>query len=189
MLRLIRYDFDLALDQTPILPELTISVRLSGDFNLASAVSANGEAAASLERVEDVHRLSLRNLSVFTCVELAPACSIGTAPEAWYRELLLAESTVVDDFGERFAGLRGMGTRAIGALVLITNRHGGPHQPFFGNTKERLGGGPPFAVEPADARAEAMCLRRELQPLAEHSFVERLLLHHVCMPIHHQHDS
>ncbi len=73
VLHLVRYDFDQAEDQTPVLPELTISVRLPSAFVLVSVVSANSEATGVLERVEDCHRLTLRNLSVYTCIELAPA--------------------------------------------------------------------------------------------------------------------
>ncbi len=67
---IIRYDFDEERDHTPVLPELTLELRLPGPFANASVFSPEGEMDAFLTSDGDVQRLMLRNVPVYSVVLL-----------------------------------------------------------------------------------------------------------------------
>jgi transcriptional regulator with XRE-family HTH domain len=64
----IRYDYDPQLDAVPVLPELTVDLRLPRAFRQASAIAPTGVAAVTLEQRGPVHRLRLRDVGLYTVV-------------------------------------------------------------------------------------------------------------------------
>ena len=69
---LIRYDFDVEQDRTPLLPELTIELRLPERFGSLSTHSPGGEMSGSLESDGHVHRLRLRDVPLYGVALLKP---------------------------------------------------------------------------------------------------------------------
>ena len=72
---LIRYDFDQDRDRTPVLPDLTIELRLPGEFVAPSVHSPDAGMEASLTMDGSVHRLVLRNVPLYSVVVLEPTSS------------------------------------------------------------------------------------------------------------------
>ena len=74
-IHLIRYDYDEARDEVPVLPELRLRVRLPGAWQTATAFSPAGQLAAELraDRDEaDSWRLVLREMPLYSVVLLEP---------------------------------------------------------------------------------------------------------------------
>jgi hypothetical protein len=69
-IHLIRYDFDEERDCVPILPELTLDVRLSEKFTRAEVYAPNGEPECALSHEGEFHRLTLRNVPLYTVILL-----------------------------------------------------------------------------------------------------------------------
>ena len=67
---LIRYDYDNAQDSLPALPELDLELRLPVAFGKVEVFSPGGELAASLEVSGPVHRLSLRDVPLYSILLL-----------------------------------------------------------------------------------------------------------------------
>jgi hypothetical protein len=70
---LIRYDFDPEQDLTPLLPELSVELRLPRQFGSVSLHSPRGEMSGSLESQGLLHRISLRNVPLYGVALLEPA--------------------------------------------------------------------------------------------------------------------
>ncbi len=68
-IHLIRYDYDEARDEVPILPQLNIDVRLPRPFRMAKVFSPTGEVQVSMSAFKETHRLQLRDVPVY-CVIL-----------------------------------------------------------------------------------------------------------------------
>ncbi|MFL5761135.1 MAG: hypothetical protein ACJ789_15560 [Thermomicrobiales bacterium] len=68
----IRYDYDDERDLTPVMPELVIDVRLPGKFGGASAFSPSLGVEASVSDSSDIHRVTIRNVPVYSIVQLEP---------------------------------------------------------------------------------------------------------------------
>jgi len=69
-IHLIRYDFDEERDATPILPELTLAVRLPMRCDRLSIHAPNGDMRGELTTAGDLHRLVLRNVPLYSVVLL-----------------------------------------------------------------------------------------------------------------------
>jgi hypothetical protein len=67
---LLRYDFDRTLDRLPDLPELELELRLPAQFGNVDVYSPAGELSASLQVSGQVHRLSLRDLPLYSILLL-----------------------------------------------------------------------------------------------------------------------
>jgi hypothetical protein len=66
----IRYDYDEQQDAVPVIPELTLDVRLVRPFRQAKALSPDGSLQVSMEKVGSVHRLTLRDVPLYGVVLL-----------------------------------------------------------------------------------------------------------------------
>jgi hypothetical protein len=62
---LIRYDYDEGRDETPVLPALTVEVRLPARFETLTCVSPGGETTGELEVDGEWHRIRLRNVPLY----------------------------------------------------------------------------------------------------------------------------
>ena len=72
-IHLIRYDYDEARDEVPVLPRLTVDVRLSRPFRMATTFSPMGEVGVHLtyrRDLREMHRLELENVPLYTVVRL-----------------------------------------------------------------------------------------------------------------------
>src|SRR5262249_6503412 len=74
-IHIIRYDYDEASDEVPVLPELELNVRLSKPFRMAKAFSPTWSAEAEAEvsyirEVREMHRLRLKNVPLYSVVLL-----------------------------------------------------------------------------------------------------------------------
>ncbi len=68
---LIRYDYDPDLDAVPNLPELSINLRLPGDYTRAEVFSPSGTPAVTLTRTgKDSLQIDLRDVPLYTVVLL-----------------------------------------------------------------------------------------------------------------------
>jgi hypothetical protein len=67
---LIRYDFDVELDRTPPLAELTVEIDLPERFRALSLHSPSGAMTGTLEREGSRHRLLLRNVPLYGIAHL-----------------------------------------------------------------------------------------------------------------------
>jgi hypothetical protein len=70
---LIRYDFELEQDRTPLLPELIIELRLPQQFESVSVHSPSGEMSGTLESDGLMHRIRLRDVPIYSVALLEPA--------------------------------------------------------------------------------------------------------------------
>src|SRR5215212_4141761 len=70
---LIRYDFELEQDRTPLLPELIIELRLPQQYDRLSVHSPDNGLTGTLERDELVHRIRLRDVPLYCVALLEPA--------------------------------------------------------------------------------------------------------------------
>jgi hypothetical protein len=70
---LIRYDFNARQDCTPPLPELTVDLRLPQRFDRMSVHSPGGAMTGALESDGLVHRIRLRDVSLYGVALLEPA--------------------------------------------------------------------------------------------------------------------
>lgn len=69
---IIRYDYDEGSDQVPIIPRMTLDLRLSRPFRMAKAFSPSGEVGVRLtyrRDIREMHRLELENVPLY-CVVL-----------------------------------------------------------------------------------------------------------------------
>jgi hypothetical protein len=69
---IIRYDFDESRDEVPLLPRLTLDIRLGRPFRMAKVFSPSGEVQVSLtyrRELREMHRLELENVPLY-CVVL-----------------------------------------------------------------------------------------------------------------------
>jgi hypothetical protein len=69
----IRYDYDEERDEVPVLPRMTIDIRLGRPFRMAKAFSPTGEVGVRLTGRRDsrnMHRLELENVPLYTVVLL-----------------------------------------------------------------------------------------------------------------------
>lgn len=62
---LIRYAYDETRDQTPVLPELTVEIRLPSTFETLTCASPGGEMTGELEVEGDRHRIRLRDVPLY----------------------------------------------------------------------------------------------------------------------------
>src|SRR5215212_10638297 len=92
--------------------------------------------------------LQYKALNLKTVDMLSAARPLGAWPPS--RSSRRTEPLVMDDLGERLAGLWWVGARPLGAGVLVTEGEGSPHQPLARDTQDLLGRLPARAVEPAD---------------------------------------
>jgi hypothetical protein len=72
-IHLIRHDYDEGRDEVPILPRLTVDVRLSRPFRMATTFSPMGEVGVHLtyrRDLREMHRLELANVPLYTVVRL-----------------------------------------------------------------------------------------------------------------------
>jgi hypothetical protein len=70
---LIRYDYDQARDEVPVLPHLQIDLRLGKPFRMATAFSPTGSLRARLSfsrEVREMHRLDLEDVPLYSVVLL-----------------------------------------------------------------------------------------------------------------------
>ncbi len=67
---IIRYDYDEAQDRVPVLPELSLTLRLPEQFRVAEAYQPNGEVEVALTHEDGLHRLRLRNVPLYTIILL-----------------------------------------------------------------------------------------------------------------------
>jgi hypothetical protein len=70
---LIRYDFDPEQDRTPLLPDLTIELRLPERFGSVSTHSPGGQMTGELESDGHMHRIRLRDVALYGVALLEPA--------------------------------------------------------------------------------------------------------------------
>ncbi len=66
---LVRYDYDEERDEVPVLPEISLDIRIDGDFRMAKVFSPTGEVELKYNRKNEVYHLELRNVPVY-CVVL-----------------------------------------------------------------------------------------------------------------------
>ena len=69
-LHFIRYDYDAQADEVPVLPDLTLEVRLARPFRQATALSPDGALTASMTANGPMHRITLRNVPLYGVVLL-----------------------------------------------------------------------------------------------------------------------
>ncbi len=72
-IHIIRYDYDEERDEVPVLPKLTLDVRLGRPFRMAKTFSPSGEVGVHLTFSRDrreMHRLELENVPLYTVVLL-----------------------------------------------------------------------------------------------------------------------
>ena len=72
-IHLIRYDYDEERDEVPVLPRLTLDVRLSRPFRMATTFSPMGEVGVNLtyrRDLREMHRLELEHVPLYTVVRL-----------------------------------------------------------------------------------------------------------------------
>jgi hypothetical protein len=72
-IHVIRYDYDEARDEVPNLPRLTVDVRLSRPFRMATTFSPMGDVGVHLtyrRDLREMHRLELENVPLYTVVRL-----------------------------------------------------------------------------------------------------------------------
>jgi hypothetical protein len=72
-IHLIRYDYDEERDKVPVLPRLTLDVRLSRPFRMATTFSPMGEVGVNLtyrRDIREMHRLELEHVPLYTVVRL-----------------------------------------------------------------------------------------------------------------------
>lgn len=69
---IIRYDYDRTLDCVPVMPELTLDLRLSEHFARAEIYSPGEQPQVTLAHVENYHRLYLKHVPLYTIVLLKP---------------------------------------------------------------------------------------------------------------------
>jgi hypothetical protein len=70
---LIRYDFDPEQDRTPLLPEMTVELRLPERFERLSVFSPSGGLTGSLKSDGIQHTLQLRHVPLYSVALLEPA--------------------------------------------------------------------------------------------------------------------
>jgi hypothetical protein len=70
---IIRYDYDEEIDAVPLLESLDISIRLPEHYDRASAFDQGNRLMATLTREGDTHRLSLRDVPLYSIVLLHSA--------------------------------------------------------------------------------------------------------------------
>jgi hypothetical protein len=70
-LHIIRYDYDEASDGVPILPALRFEIRLPERFGSIAAYSPNGKIRASVTIEDDLHRIELQDVPLYTIVSLS----------------------------------------------------------------------------------------------------------------------
>jgi len=69
----IRYDFDHERDEVPILPHMTLDVRLSRPFRMAKPFSPSGDLEVGLtyrRDIREMHRLEMDNVPLYSVVLL-----------------------------------------------------------------------------------------------------------------------
>jgi hypothetical protein len=72
-MHIIRYDHDDEADRVPVLPEISLDVRLPAPFRSAIAVGTSGEVGASVEPAAGGwHRVRVANMPLYTIVMLEP---------------------------------------------------------------------------------------------------------------------
>jgi hypothetical protein len=76
-LHIVRYDYDEASDGVPILPQLSLEIRLPRRFGAIAAHSPGGPIQALLTIEGDIHRIELHDVSVYTIVILSPGLALG----------------------------------------------------------------------------------------------------------------
>jgi hypothetical protein len=64
-IHLVRYDYEEIADQIPVLPQLSVDVRLPMSFAELAVHSPGGESTGSLTTMGNVHRLELRNVGLY----------------------------------------------------------------------------------------------------------------------------
>lgn len=69
-IHIIRYDHDDALDATPILPALEVTVRLEGTYESVAPFSPSGDLAATMTRDRDRYRIRLERVPLYGIVLL-----------------------------------------------------------------------------------------------------------------------
>jgi hypothetical protein len=72
-IHLIRYDYDEARDEVPVLPNLTVDVRLGRPFRMAKTFTPRGEMGTRLtyrRDVREMHRLELQDVPLYSVVLL-----------------------------------------------------------------------------------------------------------------------
>lgn len=69
-LHFIRYDYDPHADAVPVLPELTLHLRLSRPFRQATALSPDGNLTVSMDANGPMHHITLRDVPLYGVVLL-----------------------------------------------------------------------------------------------------------------------
>ena len=69
-LHFIRYDYDQQTDAVPVLPELTLNVRLSRPFRQATALSPDGRLSVSMTPSGPMHHITLRDVPLYGVILL-----------------------------------------------------------------------------------------------------------------------
>src|SRR2546421_1474413 len=101
----------------------------------------------------------------------------------------LAVPLLVNNIGQRFAGLRMLRAAAACLLIWIAEGDCGAHKAFRRDAEDFFGSRFSAPPEPADARTDSVCCRGKHDSLAQSSLVEGLLLKLTALTCHHQHDS
>lgn len=70
-IHLIRYDYDERQDAVPVLPELSLSLRLPERFETARVFCPNGNPEITLAHHDGLHQLRLRNVPLYAVVVLS----------------------------------------------------------------------------------------------------------------------
>jgi hypothetical protein len=67
----VRYDYEEARDEVPLLPRLELAVRLAASYGRATAHSPGGDLSASVRAEDGRHRLVLEDVPLYGIVLLA----------------------------------------------------------------------------------------------------------------------
>jgi hypothetical protein len=72
-IHLIRYDYDEDSDEVPVIPNMTLDVRLSRPFRMGKAFSPAGEVGVRLtvrRDIREMHRIELTNVPLYSVIQL-----------------------------------------------------------------------------------------------------------------------
>ena len=72
-IHLIRYDYDEDRDEIPVIPKMTLDVRLSRPFRMAKSFSPVGEVGVHMtvrRDIREMHRIELTNVPLYSVIQL-----------------------------------------------------------------------------------------------------------------------
>jgi hypothetical protein len=72
-IHLIRYDYDADRDEVPVIPKMTLDIRLSRPFRMANSYSPVGQVGVQItvrRDIREMHRIELTNVPLYSVIVL-----------------------------------------------------------------------------------------------------------------------